>query len=130
MPALHTILVADDNLVCQRVTCHMLDRLGYASVVCGTGLEAIDLCLSETFACVLMDGIMPDMDGFEAAREIRRRERGRKTPILALTGSGSPSDREYSFASGMNGFLTKPVQLEHLAEALARWIPELPKLKR
>lgn len=118
------ILVAEDNLVTQRTLAHMLERLGYQSSCCRTGQEAIALCVGGAFACILMDGYMPEMDGMDAAREIRRLEQGRRrTPIVALTAS-SPrgEERRYCFAAGMDDVLVKPVRAETLASTLEFWI--------
>lgn len=116
------ILVAEDNLVSQRVITHMLDGLGYHPVCCGTGKQAVALCLSSNYACVLMDGFMPEMDGMEAAREIRRLERGRRTPIVALTASLKDEDRRHCLAGGMDDFLVKPVKMSTLGATLEYWI--------
>ena len=117
------ILVAEDNLVSQRLIAHMLDCLGYPTVCCRTGKEAVELCVGGQFACVLMDGYMPEMDGLEAAREIRRREQGkRRTPIVALTASERSDERRYCAAAGMDDFLLKPVRVETLAATVEFWI--------
>lgn len=118
------ILLADDNRVSQRVAEAMLHSLGHELIeIRGNGREAVDACLSGHFDLVLMDGYMPVMDGFEAAREIRRLERGRRTPIIALTASARRGDCQRFLDAGMDAYLEKPVSLERLAAALARWLP-------
>lgn len=118
------ILLADDNRVSQRVAEAMLHSLGYDQVeIRSNGLEAVQACLGGDFDLVLMDGYMPVMDGFEAAREIRRLERGRRTPIIAMTASARASDRGRFFDAGMDSYLEKPVSLDQLSAALARWLP-------
>lgn len=121
------ILVAEDNLVNQRIAAYMLEKLGYQVQICANGREAVQAFQSERFACILMDGFMPEMDGFEAAREIRRLEHSlgkSRTPIIALTASIRPEDRDYCKAAGMDDFLSKPVSVDTLAATLSRWIPE------
>ena len=115
-------MIAEDNRVNQRVVEAMLHQLGYQSDTRGTGSAAVEACLAGNFQAVLMDGFMPEMDGFDAAREIRRRERGRRTPIIALTASDRAKDRGLCFDAGMDDFLVKPVKLAVLASALERWI--------
>ncbi len=116
------VLVADDNRVNQKVASAMLERLGFGSEACSNGKEAVAACLQRSYYAVLMDGCMPVMDGFEASREIRRRERGRRTPIIAFTASVRPEDRDQCLAAGMDDYLVKPVSLEGLNEALERWV--------
>lgn len=118
------ILLADDNRVSQRVAEAMLHSLGHELIeIRGNGREALDACLSGHFDLVLMDGYMPVMDGFEAAREIRRLERGRRTPIIALTASSRCGDCQRFLDAGIDSYLEKPVSLEQLSAALARWLP-------
>lgn len=116
------ILLAEDNAVSQRIVKAMLHRLGHEVDIRATGAGAVEACLSFDYLAVLMDGFMPEMDGFEAAREIRRLERrGRRTPIIALTACARPQDRQRCCDCGMDDFLAKPVTLEVLSKALERW---------
>jgi CheY-like chemotaxis protein len=115
------ILVADDNRVGQRITEAMLQSLGYEVHICTNGQDAIEACLTGDFALILMDGYMPVMDGFEAAREIRRRERGRRTPIVALTAGRCGTDCRRCFDAGMDAYLSKPVSLDRLAGVVDQW---------
>lgn len=108
--------------MCQRVAAAMLISLGCEVDVRATGRSAIEAALDLPYSLVLMDGFMPDMDGFEAAREIRRLERGRRTPIIAVTASARERDRQRCFESGMDDCLAKPVSRELLAAVLARWV--------
>lgn len=118
------VLVADDNQVNQKVASAMLERLGYGSEVCSNGREAVAACLERQYCAVLMDGWMPDMDGLEASREIRRLERGRRTPIIAFTASVRAEDRSRCLEAGMDDYLAKPATLENLAATLERWAME------
>ena len=120
------ILVAEDNLVNQRVTIHLLRKLG-AHVRCvGNGVEALQALRAEAYDLVLMDCQMPEMDGYEATRRIR--EGGAAgilnaaIPIIALTAHALASDREKCIAAGMNDYLSKPIDAVRLHEALARFL--------
>ncbi len=117
------ILVAEDNPVNQRLVTRMLEKQGHTVVVADTGNAALAALAREPFDLVLMDCQMPEMDGFEAARVIRK---GRLTesaniPIVAMTGHGDEESRAACFAAGMDDHVPKPVGKEMLAEVLARW---------
>jgi PAS domain S-box-containing protein len=116
------VLVAEDNPINRKVVMAMLDKLGYRGDAVGNGLEAVEACARTHYDLVLMDGMMPEMDGFRATAWIRQREApGRRTPIVALTASTAPGDREKCFAAGMDGYLSKPISLRTLDETLRRW---------
>ncbi len=100
----------------------MLISLGYQVEIRENGKDAVDACLTSAFDLVLMDGYMPVMDGFEAAREIRRLERGRRTPIILLSASQCSKDMQRCLDAGVDGSLEKPVSLESLAAAVGRWL--------
>ncbi len=114
------ILVAEDNPVNQLVVRRLLEREGHAVVVAGTGMEAVDLADKEAFDLVLMDVQMPEMSGFDATRLIRQRERslGRRTPIIAVTAHVMKGYRERCFEAGMDGYVTKPIDLAALFRAI------------
>jgi CheY-like chemotaxis protein len=118
------LLVAEDNGVNQKVAAVMLARLGYRVDVVANGQEAIDALDRGPYAAVLMDCQMPDVDGYQATAEIRRREpAGQHTPIVALTASAMASDQARCLAVGMDDYVTKPIRMEQLAEVLARLVP-------
>lgn len=117
------VLLADDNAVNQLVATHMLQHLD-ASVLCvSNGREALEALAQEDFDVVLMDCQMPEMDGYEATRRVRRSTgdfRNATIPIIALTANAYLSDREECLAAGMTDFLSKPIDLARLADALGR----------
>ena len=118
------VLLAEDNLVNQKVALIMLKKLGIEADVVATGTEALDALLGVSYDLVLMDCQMPEMDGFEATRRIRDRERGsRRLPIVAMTADAMVGDRERCLEVGMDDYIPKPVRSEALRQALARWLP-------
>ncbi len=114
------VLVADDNEINQVVACKFLQKLGCQVEVARTGREAVEAIGRTTYGVVLMDCDMPEMDGYEATREIRRREDGRPSylPIMALTGHTSDEVTRKCRQAGMNMVLTKPLTLPALRENL------------
>jgi len=115
------ILVAEDNPVNQKVATKMLEKLRCVSEVAVNGREALEKLENGSFDLILMDCHMPEMDGFEATAEIRRRWPERTTPIIALTASAMNEDRERCLQAGMDDFVTKPVSPKALADVLERW---------
>jgi signal transduction histidine kinase len=110
------VLVAEDNVVNQKLAVIMLKRLGHQVTVVGTGTAAVEQALSGRFDLVLMDVQMPEMDGYTATAEIRRaeEERGGHLPIIASTAYAMPGDREASLRVGMDGYVSKPLSLDRL----------------
>lgn len=119
------VLVAEDNPVNQRVAVQMLRKLGFDADVAGDGKEAIEMWARSRYQLILMDCHIPEMDGFEATAEIRRREpQTDHVPIIALTGNALQTDCEKCLAAGMDDYLTKPVDLDKLRLMLGRWCPQ------
>ncbi|MCC9076684.1 response regulator [Litorilinea aerophila] len=120
------ILLAEDNLVNQKVARRMLERLGYRVHLAANGKEAVQAALHLACDLILMDCQMPEMDGFEATRAIRAAEHGRRKPIpiVAMTANAMESDRQACLAAGMDDFLAKPVRLEDLKALLERWLAQ------
>jgi signal transduction histidine kinase/CheY-like chemotaxis protein/HPt (histidine-containing phosphotransfer) domain-containing protein len=116
------VLVAEDNVVNQKVVVRMLERLGFSADVVSSGNEAVSAARRGGYAAILMDGQMPGMDGFQATTHIRSEESERRTPIIALTASAMAADRDRCLASGMDDFIPKPVTPEQLDVVLRRWI--------
>ncbi|MGJ5815994.1 response regulator [Paludibaculum fermentans] len=114
-----SILVAEDNLINQKVLRSQLARLGYSAQFVQNGREAVSAAAGMQFDVILMDCQMPEMDGFEAARLIRQAEAGpRHTQIVAITANAMPEDRELCLAAGMDEYIAKPVDGGALARVL------------
>ena len=113
------ILIAEDNLVNQKVAMRLVQRLGFAVDVAGNGLEALAALDKTAYDLILMDCQMPEMDGFETTRRIR--QAGESLPIIAMTANAMKGDREMCLEAGMDDYLTKPIDLSALSAALMRW---------
>ena len=114
------ILLAEDNPVNRKLAFKVLEKMGYTVDVAGNGKEAVDLFSREKFDAVLMDVQMPEMDGFEATTAIRKMEQadGGHIPIIAMTAHAMKGDRERCLDAGMDGYVSKPIQVPKLAEAI------------
>jgi CheY-like chemotaxis protein len=118
------ILVAEDNVVNQKVTLRMLERLGYRADVVANGLEAVEAVKRQQYDVVLMDVEMPEMDGKEAAKKIRVDIPSEKQPkIIAATAHALVGEREQLIAGGMDDYISKPVRLQELETKLRECHP-------
>jgi len=137
------ILLAEDNIVNQKVSVRMLQKIGYRIDVVKNGQEAIEAIGRTSYDLVLMDCQMPEMDGLEATRKIREAESVKRevkekilpdalpltphenlrVPIIALTANAFSGDLEACLDSGMDDFLTKPVRIEELGTMISKWLP-------
>jgi len=118
------VLVAEDNVVNQKVAVRMLERLGLRPDVAGDGREAVELCALLPYDLIFMDCQMPDMDGYTATAEIRRRQGSNKrVAIVAMTAEVMEGYRERCIAAGMDDYIAKPVRLDDMIEALKKWVP-------
>lgn len=115
------LLLAEDNRVNQVVASRMLEKMGHSIVVASNGNEALTLLATQTFDLVLMDIQMPEMDGLTATRKIREAEAQSRsrTPIIAVTAHAMAGDRERCIDAGMDGYVTKPLNIRGLNEAIA-----------
>lgn len=122
-----TVLVADDNAVNLKVACAMLLKLGYDILTAVDGREAVEVVAhammhGRTIDAILMDVNMPDVDGLQATQQIQAAWGGRAPPIIALTAAASAEDRARCEAAGMQDYLTKPLQVSALAQAIEKWV--------
>ncbi|MBT3309258.1 MAG: response regulator [Gammaproteobacteria bacterium] len=115
------ILLVDDSRVNQLVAQQILLAAGAKVAVVDDGKKAVEATRQQSFDLVLMDIYMPEMDGYEATRQIRTRFSARKLPVIAMTGGSSETDERQAAEVGMNGYLFKPIELEALFTALRRW---------
>ncbi len=119
------ILLAEDNVINQKVAQALLDKLGYKADVVANGLEAVRALEFINYDLVLMDCLMPEMDGFAATAMIRSEHSNvlnHAVPVIAMTANAMMGDREECIEAGMNDYLTKPVKKEELAEVLGKWL--------
>jgi len=118
------VLVAEDNVINQKVAVRILERMGIRADVAANGKEAVDMMRILPYDIIFMDCQMPEMNGYEAAIEIRRREApGRHIAIIAMTAEVLADARERCLESGMDDFVPKPIRIESLVDALKHWAP-------
>src|SRR2546428_3476774 len=117
------VLVAEDNVVNQRVATRLLEKLGCRVDVVANGLEAVAAYRRIPYGCIFMDCHMPELDGYEATAVIRQYEAttGQHTPIIAMTANAMQGDRECCLAAGMDAYLSKPIQAAALETELQHW---------
>ena len=119
------ILLAEDDELNQKVTLIMLTRLGYRADAVANGLEVIQALEQRAYDLILMNIVMPKMDGLETTQEICKCLSATKRPkIIAITGYILPNDKERCFEAGMDDYLFKPVTLNELALMLSKYLPE------
>jgi PAS domain S-box-containing protein len=113
------ILLADDNAVNQKVATHMLERIGYRTDLAANGIEVLQAIERQPYDLIFMDVQMPEMDGLEATRQIRRLIPSERMPrIIAMTAHALQGDRERFLAEGMDDYLSKPIQINELIRAI------------
>lgn len=115
------ILLVDDNLVNRKVALGMLKKLGFKADTANDGIEGVNAFRNGSYDLILMDCMMPNLDGYDATRKIRKLERGKShTPIVAMTANAMEGDRQRCLDAGMDDYVTKPVKKEILEQALLR----------
>src|SRR4029078_9653449 len=115
------ILLAEDNVVNQKLATRLLERMGYRIDVVSNGLEGGGSCARQRYDVVLMDIQMPELDGLEATRRIiASNSTGDRPTIIAMTANAMDGDREMCLAAGMDDYVSKPIRVGELAEALTR----------
>ncbi|MBU3915101.1 response regulator [bacterium] len=120
------ILIVEDDLVNQQVIVGMLESIGYLAQVASNGEEALNFYSNASFDLIFMDCLMPEMDGFDATRAIRKKEKQNKSlgriPIIAFTAKAMKGDRELCIASGMDDYLTKPIKIKDLQQIIDAYL--------
>ena len=114
------ILLAEDNAVNQKLALRILQQMGYRADVASNGVEAVESIQRQTYDVILMDVQMPDMDGLDATREIRKLTNIIQPRIVAMTANALEGDREMCLAAGMNDYISKPIRVNELVDALLR----------
>ncbi len=119
------ILLAEDNVVNQKVAARVLERRGHRVTLAGDGAETVNLFGREKFDLILMDIQMPAMDGYEATAAIRQAERqtGAHIPIVALTAHAMTGDEERCLAAGMDDYISKPIHMDELLQKVEQFSP-------
>ena len=122
----HHVLLAEDNVVNQKLAIGALETLGYRVSLAENGAAAVEMSVAQPYDAILMDIQMPELDGIEATREIRRLEMAstekRRIPIIAMTAHAMAGDREMCLKAGMDGYLSKPIRLNILSEKLNEFL--------
>jgi CheY-like chemotaxis protein len=116
------ILLAEDSSVTLKILAHQLKFLGYQPVIAKNGAEAVELAGSENPALIIMDIMLPEMDGFEATSQIRNDPRTQFIPILAATAKAMPGDREKCLRAGFDGYIAKPFTYKALGQAIDKML--------
>ena len=113
------ILIAEDNTINQKLAMRVLNKLGYQPEIANNGKEAVEMMSGHPYNLILMDMLMPEMDGLEATQTIRTLKSIKQPKIIAMTANVLPEDKERCYKAGMNGFISKPFKLEDLTSILA-----------
>jgi CheY-like chemotaxis protein len=114
------ILLAEDNVVNQKLALRLLEQMGYRADMASNGIEAIESLERQIYDVILMDVQMPEMDGLEATRLIRKLTGAIQPHIIAMTANAMEGDREMCIAAGMNDYISKPIRINELVEALMK----------
>jgi CheY-like chemotaxis protein len=114
------ILLAEDNQVNQKLALRILEQMGYRADIASNGLEAVESIERQMYDVILMDVQMPEMDGLDATRNIRKLADVTQPHIIAMTANAMEGDREMCIAAGMNDYVSKPIRVNELVEALMK----------
>src|ERR1043165_592381 len=116
----HYFLLAEGNAVNQKLALRILEQMGYRADVASNGMEAVESIERQIYDVILMDVQMPEMDGLDATREIRKLVNAAQPHIIAMTANAMEGDRELCLAAGMNDYISKPIRVNELVEALLK----------
>jgi CheY-like chemotaxis protein len=114
------ILLAEDNVVNQKLALRLLEQMGYRADVASNGIEAVESLERQSYDVILMDVQMPEMDGLEATRKIRKLTSALQPHIIAMTANAMEGDRELCLSAGMDDYISKPIRVDELIEALMK----------
>ena len=119
-----SVLIVDDDLVNRKVMYAVVKKLGHSVILAEDGSIAVDYCKRENFDIILMDISMPNMDGFEATKQIRRLDGYQRggTPIVALTAYALDGDREKCLSNGFDDYMSKPIEISEVANKISEWV--------
>lgn len=117
----HRILVAEDNPINQRVIIGMLKKIGFSAAIANNGTEVLEALEKDSYELIFMDCQMPVMDGYKATESIR--EFDKDIPIVALTANAMPGDKEKCITSGMNDYISKPINIVTIQEVVNKYLP-------
>jgi CheY-like chemotaxis protein len=126
-PKIARILLAEDNLINQKVAVGLLKNIGFEADVVANGNEVLQALERKPYDLVLMDCQMPELDGYEATHRIRENPKTKAIRIIAMTANAMRGESEKCLAAGMDDYLSKPVRLETLREMITRWMPSEKK---
>ena len=112
------VLVVEDSIVNQKLAVAMLKKLGHEVAIANNGKEALEAIKQSVFDLVLMDIQMPELDGYETVRQLRKDETDERLPVIALTANAMRTDREACLQAGMDAYVSKPIRLKKLAEII------------
>jgi len=115
------ILIAEDNLINQKLILRVLTKMGYAPDTAADGSSVLKSLTQKSYRLILMDVQMPQMDGLEATRRIRQNKDIEQPVIVAMTANAMPEDREICIRAGMDDYLSKPIKLEEVIAVLEKW---------
>ena len=126
------ILIAEDNPTNQTVIRMLMDKMGYAAEIVANGAQALERLEEKPYGLLLTDCHMPEMDGFQLTGEVRDREKktDKRLPIVALTADALSGTSQKCLDAGMDGYLSKPVEMAALDRAIKKWLPQAPQLRR
>ena len=114
------ILLAEDNVVNQKLALRLLEQMGYRADMAANGIEAVESLERQIYDVILMDVQMPEMDGLEATRKIRKLTNAAQPHIIAMTANAMEGDRELCLSAGMDDYISKPIRVDELIDALVK----------